>query len=184
MVAKKLLVRKIVIYFSFAFCQLKGDRSHVLWLSGSWPFQLLILKGNHFQWIFAQWLKKCKVQEEFSFFFENGGCGKKMARHPLPLYRGKSPAGEEWCKPQLPVLHNKPSILWQLLSSDPSVNQSVKFYFQLTGSRRDKGNFECMSNTMVHPFTTTRARFLKGRLALIQDENFVPLFVIYFPMYC
>ena len=93
MVAKKLLVRKIVIYFSFAFCQLKGDRSHVLWLSGSWPFQLLILKGNHFQWIFAQWLKKCKVQEEFSFFLKMGAAGKRWSGTPYHFI-GEKPRPE------------------------------------------------------------------------------------------
>ena len=170
MVAKKLLVRKIVIYFSFAFCQLKGEGSHVLWLTGSWPFQLLILKGNHFQWIFAQWLKKCKVQEEFSFFFENGGCGKKMARHTLQLYRGKAPAGEEWCKPQLPVLHKKIPVFYNSFCHPihPSINQSNSiFNWQAAEGWRQ---FWIMSNTMVHPCTTTRApRFLKGRLVLIQD---------------
>ena len=93
MVAKKLLVRKIVIYFSFAFCRLKGDRSHVLWLTGSWPFQLLILKGNHFQWIFAQWLKKCKVQEEFSFFFKMGAAGKRWSGTPYHFI-GEKPRPE------------------------------------------------------------------------------------------
>ena len=93
MVAIKLLVRKIVIYFSFAFCQLKGDRSDVLWLSGSWPFQLLILKGNHFQWIFAQWLKKCKVQEEFSFFLKMGAAGKRWSGTPYHFI-GEKPRPE------------------------------------------------------------------------------------------